>query len=37
MPGEETSYELLKIVLQNAQDKAKAKGITYTAILLPGD
>jgi hypothetical protein len=37
MPGEETSYELLKIVLQNAQDQAKAKGIIYTAIILPGD
>jgi len=37
MPGEETSYELLKLVLQDAKDQEKAKGISYTAIILPGD
>lgn len=37
MPGEETSYELLKIVLQNAKETAQSKGISYTAIILPGD
>jgi len=37
MPGEETSYELLKLVLQNAKETAQSKGISYTAIILPGD
>jgi hypothetical protein len=36
-PGDETTYDLLGLVLKNAQQKAKDEGFTYTAVLVPGD